>query len=140
MTRLGSPGVSSWPDVSSSVVHGYFELVVVAGTKMATSPRVCHEAKAIYVHRWSKTLLSCPCAIHTAYCKGLFRNSKGKCSSFEVGLSVRLCASLRLSARLWASLGACSDGQFDGQFHDIIIFCWKHTKNGGPVHMLPRGT
>ena len=55
---------------------------------MYTSPRGCHEAKAIYMHRWYKTLLSCPCSIHTAYCKGFSRNSKGKCSPFEVGLSV----------------------------------------------------
>ena len=55
---------------------------------MYTSPRVCHEAKAIYKHRWYKTLLSCPCSIHTAYCKGFSRNSKGKCSPFEVGPSV----------------------------------------------------
>ena len=40
------------------------ELLTWSG--MDTSPRVCHEAKAIYIHTyihiWSKTLVSCPCS------------------------------------------------------------------------------
>ena len=54
----------------------------------------------------------------------------------SLGLSVRLCASLRLSGLLWASLGACSDGQFDDI---IIIIFWEDNKKWW-AWMLPRGT
>ena len=60
---------------------------------MDTSPRVCHEAKAIYIHTQMVQDIIVMSLLNTAYCKGFFRNSEGKCSPFEVGA---LCLTMAL--------------------------------------------
>ena len=60
---------------------------------MDTSPRVRHEAKAIYIRTQMIQNIIVMSLLKTAYCKRFFRNSKGKCSPFEVGV---LCLTMEI--------------------------------------------